>query len=34
MQRFFDAFFAAGVIPVVLTRREMTGTRDELLNAG
>lgn len=32
MRRFFDAFFAAGVIPVVLTRWEMTGTRDELLN--
>ncbi len=34
MKRFFDAFFAAGVIPVVLTRWEMTGTRDELLNTG
>ena len=33
MGRFFDAFFAAGVIPVVLTRWEMTGTRGELLNA-
>ena len=32
MRRFFDAFFAAGVIPVVLTRWEMTGTRDELLD--
>ena len=32
MKRFFDAFFAAGVIPVVLTRWEMTGTRDGLLN--
>ena len=34
MKGFFDAFFAAGVIPVVLTRWEMTGTRDEVLNAG
>ena len=34
LKRFFDAFFAAGVIPVVLTRWEMTGTRDELLNTG
>ena len=29
--RFFDGFFAAGVIPVVLTRWEMTGNKDELL---
>ena len=34
MKGFFDAFFAAGMIPVVLTRWEMTGTRDEVLNAG
>ncbi|MDE2873963.1 MAG: DUF885 family protein [Gemmatimonadota bacterium] len=34
VKRFFDALFAAGVIPVVLTRREMTGTTDEVLNAG
>ena len=34
LKRLFDAFFAAGVIPVVLTRWEMTGTRDELLNTG
>lgn len=27
VQRFFDGFFAAGVIPVVLTRWEMTGNR-------
>ena len=31
IQRFFDGFFAAGVIPVVLTRWEMTGNIDELL---
>ena len=31
MQRFFDEFFASGVIPVVLTRWEMTGNIDELL---
>ena len=31
VQRFFDGFFAAGVIPVVLTRWEMTGSVDELL---
>ena len=29
--RFFDGFFAAGVIPVVLTRWEMTGNKDALL---
>ncbi len=32
LQRFFDAFFAAGVIPVVLTRWEITGARDPLLD--
>ncbi len=31
VQRFFDGFFAAGVIPVVLTRWEMTGNVAELL---
>ncbi len=31
MQRFFDEFFASGVIPVVLARWEMTGNIDELL---
>ena len=31
MQRFFDSFFASGVIPVVLTRWEMTGRVDEVL---
>jgi len=31
INRFFDGFFAAGVIPVVLTRWEMTGNKDELL---
>ena len=34
MQRFFDEFFAAGVVPVVLARWEMTGTRDPLLGEG
>ena len=29
--RFFDAFFGAGVIPVVLTRWEMTGAADAVL---
>jgi uncharacterized protein (DUF885 family) len=29
--RFFDAFFAAGVIPVSLVRWELTGTRDPIL---
>ncbi len=29
--RFMDGFFAAGVIPVVLTRWEMTGNMDDLL---
>ena len=28
MKRFFDTFFGAGVIPVVLTRWEMTSSRD------
>jgi hypothetical protein len=31
--RFFDESFDAGVIPVVLTRLEMTGNRDGLLDA-
>ena len=31
-KRFFDEFFAVGVIPVVLTRWEMTGIRDPLLD--
>ncbi len=31
IRRFFDGFFASGVIPVVLTRWEMTGNMDELL---
>jgi hypothetical protein len=30
--RFFDEFFDAGVIPVVLTRWEMTGNRDAILD--
>lgn len=33
IQRFFDTFFAAGVIPVVLVRWEMTGNRDAVLSA-
>ncbi len=32
VQRFFDEFFDAGVIPVTLTRWEMTGDRDPLLD--
>lgn len=31
VSRFFDGFFAAGVIPVVLTRWEMTGIKHEML---
>ena len=31
IRRFFDEFFAAGVIPVALARWEMTGTKDEIL---
>lgn len=31
IQRFFDGFFAAGVIPTVLTRWEMTGEMDPVL---
>lgn len=31
MKRFFDGFFDAGVIPTVLTRWEMTGTKDPIL---
>ena len=34
VQRFFDEFFAVGVIPVALTRWEMTGRRDEVLGGG
>ena len=30
---FFDDFFAAGVIPIVLTRWEMTGERDPILDS-
>lgn len=32
LQRFFDTFFASGVIPVTLVRWEMTGERDEVLD--
>ena len=31
VKRFFDAFYGAGVIPVVLTRWEMTGEKDPIL---
>ena len=31
VKRFFDAFYGAGVIPVVLTRWEMTGQKDPIL---
>lgn len=31
IRRFFDDFFAAGVIPIVLTRWEVTGERDAIL---
>ncbi len=31
VQRFFDTFFASGVIPTVLVRWEMTGARDGIL---
>ncbi len=31
VSRFFDAFFDAGVVPVALTRWEMTGTKDGIL---
>ena len=34
VKRFFDAFFDAGVIPVVLTRWEMTGEKDPILEEG
>ena len=34
VRRFFDEFFDAGVVPVVLTRWEMTGNRDEILDGG
>ena len=33
VKRFFDAFYAAGVIPTVLTRWEMTGEKDAILGA-
>ena len=33
MKRFFDAFQDAGVIPIVLTRWEMTGREDGILEA-
>ena len=32
VKRFFDAFYGAGVIPVVLTRWEMTGEKDPILD--
>ena len=32
LQRFFDTFYASGVIPVTLVRWEMTGVRDEILD--
>ena len=31
IKRFFDAFYGAGVIPIVLTRWEMTGEKDPIL---
>lgn len=34
IRRFFDAFFDAGVIPVVLTRWEMTGEKHAILGGG
>ncbi|MCA9738772.1 MAG: DUF885 family protein [Gemmatimonadetes bacterium] len=33
-KRFFDEFFAAGVIPVVLVRWQLTGEKDPILEAG
>lgn len=33
VRRFFDAFYAVGVIPIVLTRWEMTGEKDPILEA-
>ena len=33
VKEFFDDFFDAGVIPVTLTRWEMTGNRDEILRS-
>lgn len=33
VKRFFDAFYDAGVIPIVLTRWEMTGEKDAILEA-
>ena len=34
VRRFFDAFFDAGVIPIVLTRWEMTGEKHPILESG
>ena len=34
LRRFFDTFYASGVIPVALVRWEMTGVRDEVLDGG
>ena len=33
VKRFFDAFYDVGVIPIVLTRWEMTGEVDSILRA-
>ncbi len=33
VKRFFDAFYDVGVIPIVLTRWEMTGEKDPILGA-
>ncbi len=33
VRRFFDVFYDAGVIPIVLTRWEMTGEKDPILGA-
>ncbi len=33
VKRFFDAFYGVGVIPIVLTRWEMTGEKDPILEA-
>jgi hypothetical protein len=32
--RFFDAFYDAGVIPIVLTRWQMTGEKHSILERG
>ncbi|MDA0311866.1 MAG: DUF885 family protein, partial [Gemmatimonadetes bacterium] len=34
VKRFFDGFFDAGVIPIVLTRWEMTGEKHPILELG